>query len=140
MSDDPYMVSVLRKCYHIEKFRFNKILSEKEKQDFIAEELARHPLCMKCWNVKKRQINAHNYTVSCVKGLIPLEGTAKERRWAYTLRNNMIKKYSKDDSASDVLETILKIPFANFWILYRNIPIDKIRKEMKTKNFKYWFR
>lgn len=86
VADNLEEVDIIRKCGHKETARIEKTHDKDYREWLILDELHKHPLCRDCWE-KDTKEKAKEAKKSAKKtGLPALKGTAKQRKWAETIR------------------------------------------------------
>lgn len=145
-SDKFEQIKITRKCGHEELVTIPRTNDEDYRAHLIFEELNKRPLCRDCWE-KETKNKAKKAKESAKKdGLPVLKGSAKQKKWAETIRAEKLNMLEKDPAMYEVLCWYIKnyikasewidVRFMDEWQLKENMKINIHLKERNARKEK----
>lgn len=125
-------VEITRKCGHKETARIKKTDDKDYHEWLILDELHKHPLCRNCWK-KDTKEKAKKAKKSAKENRLPaLKGTAKQKKWAETIRAEKLDMLKSDPAAGAVWAWYAQnYTNASEWIDARFMDKQQLKRNME---------
>lgn len=125
-------VEITRKCGHKETARIKKTDDKDYHEWLILDELHKHPLCHNCWE-KNTKEKAKKAKKSAKENRLPaLKGSAKQKKWAETIRAEKLDLLAGDPAMGTVWAWYAQnYTNASEWIDARFMDKQQLKRNME---------